>query len=219
MSEALSAVLKLFHSWAIKLNSAHYCRGKDTFQVFMYGFTSTFFVLFKKETYVKAIEILMKISISSILMKKVHHLLPFTSVREVSCGLNGGVGDMERILMIGGDESVRDSLALTLEWAGYDVSEAASAREALAFHQQNPASVIVANDLDADEEGLEHIQALRSHSPTLPIITMSGTIPSSDQEQTSISHILGSVYCLQKPFTMDEFLATIQTALPRFSHS
>ncbi|GJL63186.1 MAG: response regulator [Nitrospirales bacterium] len=126
---------------------------------------------------------------------------------------------MERILMIGGDESVRDSLAMTLEWAGYDVSEAASAREGLAFHQQNPASVIVANDLDADEEGLEHIQALRSHSPTLPIITMSGTIPSSDQEQTSISHTLGSVYCLQKPFTMDEFLATIQTALPRFSHS
>jgi len=130
-----------------------------------------------------------------------------------------GEQDMERILVIGGDESVRGSLALTLEWAGYEVSEAASVREGLAIHQRNPASVVVTNGLYTEDDGLEHIQALRRHSPTLPIITMSGTVPSSDQEHISLTHTLGSVYCLQKPFTMDEFLATVQMALPRFSHT
>ncbi|GJL65692.1 MAG: response regulator [Nitrospirales bacterium] len=127
--------------------------------------------------------------------------------------------DMERILMIGGDEFVRDSLALTLEWAGYDVSEVASAREGLAFHLEAAASVVVVSDLHADEGGLEHILALRRHSPALPIIIISGTVPSSDQETKSLNAILGLVYRLQKPFTVDEFLDTIQTALPRFSHS
>ncbi|GJL56608.1 MAG: LuxR family transcriptional regulator [Nitrospirales bacterium] len=126
---------------------------------------------------------------------------------------------MERILVIDGDESVRDSLTLTLEWAGYDVSEAASPREGFAFHQENPATVVVANALNVDEDGLAHLQALRRHSPTLPIIAMSGSLPSSDQESQSLQNIFGSVYRLQKPFTVDEFLATVQTALPRLAHS
>ena len=121
---------------------------------------------------------------------------------------------MERVLVIDDDKFVRDSLALTLEWAGYDVSEAATPREGLAFHQENPASVVIADDINSDEDGLEHIRALRSHSPTLPIIAISGTVPSSDQEIDQLNGILGTVYHLQKPFTVDEFLSTIQTALP-----
>ncbi|WP_447970469.1 response regulator [Nitrospira sp. M1] len=126
---------------------------------------------------------------------------------------------MERILVIDADESLRDSLTLTLEWAGYDVSEAASPREGFAFHQENPATVVVANALNVDEDGLEHLQALRSHSPTLPMIAMSGTVPSSEQESQSLQNIFGSVHRLQKPFTVDEFLSTIQTALPRYLDS
>ena len=126
---------------------------------------------------------------------------------------------MERILVIDDDKFVRDSLALTLEWAGYDVSEAANTREGLAFHQENPASVVIADDINADEDAWEGLRALRNHSPTLPIISISGTVPSSDQETDQIQCISGAVYHLQKPFTVDEFLSTVQTALPTLSRS
>ncbi|MCA9471594.1 MAG: response regulator [Nitrospirales bacterium] len=126
---------------------------------------------------------------------------------------------MERILVIDDDKFVRDSLALTLEWAGYAVAEAANAREGLAFHRENPASVVIADNLNADEEAWEDLRALRCHSPALPIISISGTVPSTDQESDRLRHILGVVYCLQKPFTVDELLSTIQMALPSLARS
>lgn len=121
---------------------------------------------------------------------------------------------MERVLVIDEDEVLRDSLKLTLEWAGYDVSGAANSREGLAFLQEYPTSVVVADDITTDEDGLDHIRVLRSHSPTLPIIAISGTIPSGCPESDGLNKVLRSVYHLQKPFTVDEFLTTVQTAIP-----
>ena len=126
-------------------------------------------------------------------------------------------GQSLRILVIDDDKFVRNSLALTLEWAGYDVSEAASLSQGLAFHQENPVSVVVADDINTYEDGIEYIQTLREYSPTLPIIAISGTVPSRGQEHYSLNSVLGSVFYLQKPFTVDELLSTIQTALPRIS--
>ncbi len=125
---------------------------------------------------------------------------------------------MERILVIDDDKFVRNSLALTLEWAGYDVLEVANSLDGLACHQQDPVSLVVADDINAyEDQGGEHILALRHYSPGLPIIAISGTIPSRDQEQYSLSSVLGPVFHLQKPFTVDELLATIQMALPSTS--
>ncbi len=126
---------------------------------------------------------------------------------------------MDRVLVIDNDKVVRDSLTLTLEWAGYDASGVDSPREGFAFHQENPASVVVADDIYTDDDRLRHIRALLMHSPTLPIIAISGTVPSTDQESDYLNNILGRVYHLQKPFTVDEFLSTVKTALPDLSHS
>ncbi|MGB0910260.1 MAG: response regulator [Nitrospirales bacterium] len=126
---------------------------------------------------------------------------------------------MDRVLVIDNDRVVRDSLTLTLEWAGYDVLGVDSPREGFAFHRENPASVVVADDIYIDHDRLEHIQALRTYSPTLPIIAISGTVPSTDQESDDLNNLLGHVYHLQKPFTVDEFLSTVKTALPHVSHS
>ncbi len=121
---------------------------------------------------------------------------------------------MERVLVIDDDNLVRDSLTLTLEWAGYDVSEATNTQEGLSFHRENPATIVVANEINSNEDRLEQIRAFHSHSPTVPIIAISGTVPSSDQETDRLNSISTSIVHLQKPFTVDELLATIQTALP-----
>ena len=121
---------------------------------------------------------------------------------------------MERVLVIDDDNLVRDSLTLTLEWAGYDVSEAANTQEGLSFHRENPATVVVANEINSNEDRLEQIRAFHNHSPTVPIIAISGTVPSSDQEIDRLNSISTSLVHLQKPFTVDELLTTIQTALP-----
>ena len=121
---------------------------------------------------------------------------------------------MERVLVIDDDKHVRDSLTLTLKCAGYAVSEAATVREGLAFHEQRPASVVITDEITVEHNGLEHVRELKRHSPFLPIIAISGSVPSTDKDGEDINSTLGAVCRLQKPFTVDEFLSTIKTVLP-----
>lgn len=121
---------------------------------------------------------------------------------------------MERILVIDDDKYVRDSLALTLETAGYSVTEAANTQEGLNYHREAPATVVITDVITLEQSGLEPIRALREQSPTIPIIAISGTVYANDQQEVEFDRTLGPVCTLQKPFTIDELLSTVKTVLP-----
>ena len=72
---------------------------------------------------------------------------------------------MERILLIDDDQYIRDSLTLTLETAGYSVSEASNTKEGLKHHRKAPASVVI-TDVITMGEWWE-----RSHTEASPAIT------------------------------------------------
>ena len=123
---------------------------------------------------------------------------------------------MSKILIIEDDEQVRDSVSLSLESVGYEVMEAATCQEGLQSHKKFGASVIISDVVSLENEGGEILRSLCQQSPDIPLITLTGTI--SDAHRTkSDTQPTGpmSPHTLQKPFTFDELLATVQNALIR----
>ena len=119
---------------------------------------------------------------------------------------------MNKILIIEDDEQVRDSISLSLESVGYEVMEAATCQEGLQSHKQFGASVIISDVVSLENEGGEILRSLCQQSPDIPLITLTGTISTkSDIQPTGPM----SLHTLQKPFTLDELLATVQSALIR----
>jgi DNA-binding NtrC family response regulator len=123
---------------------------------------------------------------------------------------------MNKILVIEDDEHVRDSVSLSLESAGYVVMEAATCQEGLQNQKQFGASVIISDVVSLEHEGGGLLRRMCQHATNLPLITLMGTV--ADPETTSSwsqSDVPVSPHTLQKPFTLDELLATVQRALTR----
>ena len=120
---------------------------------------------------------------------------------------------MKKILVIEDDELVRDSVSLSLKSAGYDVVDAATCQEGLQNQKQFGPSVII-SDIVSLEEGGEVVQKIRQQSDDIPLITMMGTLSDSDTKVPDPqSFMQTSSHTLQKPFTLDELLETVQNAL------
>ena len=123
---------------------------------------------------------------------------------------------MDKILIIEDDKQVRDSVSLSLESVGYQVMEAATCQEGLQSHKKFGASVIISDVVSLEKEGGEILRRLCQQSPDIPLITLTGTISDAESRRSYIQPT-GPVSSrtLQKPFTLDELLATVQSALIR----
>ncbi|MDX2348508.1 MAG: response regulator [Nitrospirota bacterium] len=123
---------------------------------------------------------------------------------------------MKKILIIEDDEQVRDSVYLSLESVGYEVMEAATCKEGLQNHKKFGASVIISDEVSLETEGGEILRSLCQQSPHIPLITLTGTISEAVSTKSDIQPKGPmSPHTLQKPFTLDELLATVQSAFIR----
>lgn len=120
---------------------------------------------------------------------------------------------MKRVLLIDDDDEVRDSLTLMLESEGFDVIES-NGHQGLQSQDTFPASMVITDMVTLEHEGLEAMQSIRRRWPNAPVIAMSGTVPACDEEAEAFDRLLAPVCLLHKPFTIDEFLATVRTVLP-----
>ncbi len=119
---------------------------------------------------------------------------------------------MDRIIVIDEDKQVRDSVSLSLEMAGYKVLRAASCPEGLQNHKIFGASVIISDQVLLEDEWSEPLRRFFQQSPNFPLITLTETVP--DRTSRADQHIIRqSSHTLQKPFTIDELLATVESAL------
>ena len=123
---------------------------------------------------------------------------------------------MKKILVIEDDEQVRDSVSLSLESAGYVVMEAATCQEGLRNQQQFGPSVIISDVVSLEYEGGELLRQMCHPSANIPLITLMGTLSDSDMTSSRAQSLMPMPmphHTLQKPFTLDELLATVQSAL------
>jgi DNA-binding response OmpR family regulator len=121
----------------------------------------------------------------------------------------------KHILTVDDDALLRRSLAFNLEKAGYRVSAAATAEDALALARRDPPDLIL---LDIGLPGMDGLDALRSfkQQADMPIIFLTSHHRELDQ---ALGLELGADDYVTKPFDLNVLLARIKAVLRRFERA
>jgi len=117
-----------------------------------------------------------------------------------------------RVLVVDDDQAVRDSLRRSLEFNGYDVSQAADGAEALAGIAINAPDVVVMDVMMPRLDGLETSKALRKAGNDVPIIVLTARDAVGDRVEGLDA---GADDYLTKPFALQELLARLRALLRR----
>jgi DNA-binding response OmpR family regulator len=120
-----------------------------------------------------------------------------------------------KILVVDDDALLRRSLAFNLEQAGYRVSTAATAEDALALVQSDSPDLIL---LDIGLPGMDGLDALRQFQQemTVPIIFLTARRRELDE---ALGLELGADDYITKPFDLEVLLARIKAVLRRSQRS
>jgi two-component system cell cycle sensor histidine kinase/response regulator CckA len=119
-------------------------------------------------------------------------------------------GRGQHILLVEDETGVRELAVLLLTKAGYDVTPAASAEEALHSVQVRMPDLLLSDVVMADSSGGELALTLRAEAPGLPILFMSGY-----NDDVVTGHLVRErrLAFLQKPFTRRTLLEAVSAAL------
>ena len=115
--------------------------------------------------------------------------------------------DSRSVLLVEDEEAVRDSLAMAMENAGYEVSCAASGSEAKALIKARQFDVIVTDIVMDEGEGVETLKAVQESKLDTPVIAISGYPTYLRSIKT-----LGAAATLKKPFEIQELLTVLAEA-------
>src|SRR5580700_11110552 len=118
-----------------------------------------------------------------------------------------------RILVIYDEAAIRDSLRMTLEYAGYEFLGAATGQEGLALAERESPDVVLLDIKMPGMDGMDVLTRLRSMNETTPVVMISGHGTTS----TAVEAIKrGAADFLDKPFeSTDRLLVTISNALEK----
>ena len=115
------------------------------------------------------------------------------------------------ILLVDDDDLLRRSLAFNLEKAGYRVSTAANAEDALALAQRDAPDLVVLDIGLPGMDGLEALQHLRT-AAGVPVIFLTARRREFDQV---LGLELGADDYVTKPFDFDVLAARVKAVLRR----
>ena len=113
----------------------------------------------------------------------------------------------QRVLVVDDERLVRWSLAQRLKARGWDVSEAASAAEALAAA---PADAAILDYKLPDGHGIDVLRRLRQADPDLPVVMLTAH---QDTELVVEAMKAGAADYLTKPFEVDEVVLRLTRAV------
>jgi two-component system nitrogen regulation response regulator NtrX len=116
-----------------------------------------------------------------------------------------------RVLVIDDEAAIRDSLRMTLEYAGFEVQGAATGQEGLALAERDAPDLVLLDIKMPGMDGMDVLTRLRGMNETLPVIMISG----HGTTGTAVEAIKkGALDFLDKPFeSTDRLLVTISNAI------
>lgn len=123
------------------------------------------------------------------------------------------MGAMARVLLIDDDELVRDSIAIALKLAQYDVVTARHGREGLTLFTAERPNIVVTDIIMPEQEGIETIMAMRKIDQTMPIIAISGGSSTGAVNFLDAAQSFGATRILRKPFGPKELIRVIEDCL------
>jgi len=117
-----------------------------------------------------------------------------------------------KVLVVDDENAIRRFLRASLQSYGYQVYEAASAKEALDAYQSSQPDILILDLGLPDKDGLDVIKELRTSTP-VPIIILSVRENESDKIAALDA---GADDYLTKPFHIGELLARLRAVFRRF---
>ncbi len=117
-----------------------------------------------------------------------------------------------RILVVDDEEPIRKTLRMTLEYEGYDVSEASSGSEALEKIDKEPPELVFLDIKMPGMDGLEVLEEVRERTtaPQVVMISGHGTVDTAVQATK-----LGAFDFIEKPLETERVLLAVRNALER----
>ena len=120
---------------------------------------------------------------------------------------------MRKILVVEDEDAIREVVALNLRLAGYEVTEAASAEQALAvFSPSAGFDVAVLDIMLPGMNGFSLCETIRRDSASIGIIMLSAKTLETDKIK-GLS--IGADDYMTKPFSVSELLARVEALVPR----
>jgi two-component system OmpR family response regulator len=117
-----------------------------------------------------------------------------------------------RLLVVDDEATIRELLAGSLRFAGYEVATAASGTEAVRAAAAARPDLILLDVMMPDGDGFEAVQRLRDGNQDVPVIFLTARDEVSDRVN---GFALGADDYVTKPFSLDEVLARIRAVLKR----
>jgi CheY-like chemotaxis protein len=120
------------------------------------------------------------------------------------------------VLLVEDDDSLLDLLRRTLERGGFDVVTAVHGQDALTRFEEQTVDLVVTDILMPRMDGFELMRRLKSKSPHLPIVAMSGITDLPAYRKLALDS--GANTALTKPIgraQLVELLRRIATAIER----
>ncbi|HEU4680117.1 MAG TPA: response regulator [Gemmatimonadales bacterium] len=122
-----------------------------------------------------------------------------------------------RILVVDDDHSIRQTLQIALNNAGYEVLQARDGEEATRLWHETGPDLVIADIHMPRKSGLLLIEDLQAHSTSTRVIAMTDGGPASRFDLLGLAKLLGAVRTIAKPFSLEEMLAIVQQELDRGS--
>jgi putative two-component system response regulator len=123
---------------------------------------------------------------------------------------------MIKILVIDDDAIVRDVISEMLAVGGYEVVIATTAAEALDLFMDDDIALVVTDIVMPDLSGLELLEVMRLHRPSLPVVLVTGA---NTRDNLSEALTRGADGLVAKPFTQAELQEAVERALDRAGRS
>ena len=120
---------------------------------------------------------------------------------------------MANILIVDDDPAIRDLTARHLVKHTHEVLEAESADEAFSIIDDHTVDLVILDIVMPGRGGIETIMEMHGSHPDLPVVIMSGKIPLGTVAVDGLMQRYGARAVLPKPFTGEELLTAVQTAL------
>ena len=116
------------------------------------------------------------------------------------------------ILILDGDDGVRDSLRFLLECAGFEALEFASCREFLDVDRSGDGDCLILDLHMPEMSGIELLEEMRrrGRGETLPAILITGRLDATLGERACAA---GALAVVEKPYVAAEILNLVREAL------
>jgi two-component system, chemotaxis family, chemotaxis protein CheY len=129
---------------------------------------------------------------------------------------------MARILIVDDEEEMRRVIDIMLRHAGHNTALAVDGHDALQQFGQQYFDLVICDIFMPNKEGIATLRELRRLNPTVPVIMMSGSAPTSylgleHADYLGMARRLGATRTIKKPFKYSQLIRLVRECLAAVS--